>query len=257
MTKLQAVLGQYDGWSLPHPGAPEQLSRKERAQNLAHVAAIKDASIVHLRSALPALDAQFAALLDPAIHPFDAVCELDRWWVKTGLQLRLFPPVAGGLKSILFRGRYFAGNEVIARTHWYRWPDHPLVKPLDALLRDMALIIGDAIVLRRPDFAWMVNEGATERRTQTMQWGRVVVMRPASADRPANAFDLFALARWSYTDLHNRKRNGLNMDAVNTGGGNWAGTFFGWAAINVINGGYTNDHYPQGRDGAAVAGRWQ
>jgi len=156
----------------------------------------------------------------------------------------------------LFRDRYYAANEVLAYAHWHEWPDHPLVAPLDSLLRDLALIVGDAIVLRRPDFAWMVNEDAREKREQTVEWGRVVVMRTGEAGFPVRAFDLFALVRWSYADLHTRKQRGFRLEAVDVGRGDWRGTFVGWTVVQVIDGAFTPDHYPQGREGPAHAGQW-
>ena len=105
MPKLQTVLESYDSWFLPHPGAPDQLTKAERSKNLAHVLAIKDSRIAALSAALPELDEHFAQLRDPAVHPFAAVRALHSWWVDAGLQLQLFPPVAGGLRSKLFADR--------------------------------------------------------------------------------------------------------------------------------------------------------
>ena len=256
MTKLRNVLEGYDTWMLPNPGDPGQLSKDQRAANLAHVLAIKDSRIAALRAALPEIDEHLGTLLDGAVHPLAAVHALNRWWVDAGLQLSLFPPVAGGLKSKLFPNRHYAANAVLANARWYEWPDHPLVAPLDTLLRDMALIVGDAIVLRRPDFAWAINEDPSDRRSKMKHWGRVVVMRTADASWPAQAFDLFDLARWSYSNLHNLKRQKAPLEPVDVGGGDWRGPFLGWTAVQVINGGFTPDHYPQGRNGPPASGRW-
>lgn len=256
MTRLKELLQGYETWALPHMRDPAMLTKAQRAENLSHVLAIKDARIARLRDALPEVGEHLAALLDPAVHPFQAVRALDDWWVQTGLQLKLFPPVTGGIRSKLFRGRFYAANEALAYSRWNEWPDHPLVAPLDSLLLDMALIVGDAIVLRRPDFTWTVNEDMQEKREQTVEWGRVVVMRAGDAGHPAKAFDLFALARWSYADLHMRRQRGFSLEAVDVGRGEWRGTFVGWLAAQVIDGVFTPDHYPQGREGPALAGRW-
>lgn len=256
MTNLKAVLQDYDCWAFPHPGDPHALTAAQRAENLACVLGIKDDRIATVRAALPEIEPLLAQLLDPQVHPFAATLELDRWWVKTGLQLALFPPVAGTLKSKLFPGRYYAVNAVVANARWYEWPEHPLVAPLDSLLRDLGLIVGEAIVLRRPDFRWAMNEDSREKRLQTTEWGRVVVLREADGASSLKAFDVFNLARWSYADLHGRKKRGFNQHAVEVGPGEWRGSFAGWTAVDVIDGGHTNDHYPAGHDGPRANGRW-
>lgn len=256
MTNLRALLHGYDCWTLPHPGDPHALSKAQRGENLAYVLEYKDARISRIRAALPEIDPLLAQLLDPQIHPSAATLELDRWWVKTGLQLALFPPVAGTLKSKLFPNRYYAANEVLANAKWFEWPEHPLVAPLDSLVRDLGLITGEAIVLRRPDFRWTVNEDSREKRLETTEWGRVVVLREAEGASPLKAFDMFRLARWSYADVHGRKKRGFNQHAVEINPGDWRGSFVGWTAVDVINGGHTNDHYPLGHDGPRVEGQW-
>lgn len=256
MTRLKSVLEGYSTWSLPHPGDPSLLDKAQRSANLAFVMSNKADRISHLCAALPEIAGHIASLLDPAQHPFAAVRELDNWWIDTGLQLSLFPPLAGTLRSKLFKNRYYAANQAIASAYWYDWSENPLVHPLDSLLRDIALVVGDAVTLRRPDFAWGVNEDPKERRIQTMEWGRVVVMREASGGWPLKAFDMFNLARHSYADLHRRKRNRLKMQAVDVGGGDWRGIFVGWTAVAIVNGGFTPDHYPLGHAGPAAAGRW-
>ncbi len=256
MTKLKSVLEAYDTWSVPHADDPRALSEEQRAENLAFVLDHKDARIARVRSALPEIEPLLAQLLDPQVHPFAATLELDRWWVKTGLQLALFPPLAGSLKSRLFPNRHYAVNQVVAEAKWYDWPDYPLVAPLDSMLRDIGLIVGDAIVLRRPDFRWTVNEDPKEKKDPGLTWGHVVVLREAAGHWEQQSFDPLALARWSYADLHGRKRMALNYHAVEVGGGDWRGSFVGWTAVDVVNGGFTPDHYPQGRAGGAVEGRW-
>jgi len=256
MTRLKTVLEGYETWTLPFPEEPATLDKAQRTANLDWVLANKQARIAALRAALPEIDRCFAPLLDAAQHPFVALRDLDLWWAETGLQLSLFPPVAGGLRSKLFKGRYYAANAVLAIKKWYEWDENPLVLPLDSLLRDIGLVMGEAIVLRRPDFVWAVNEDTKEKRSQTVEWGRLVVMREAKADFPLKAFDLFNLARWSYSDLHWRKQNRLGVKAVDVGGGDWRGPFVGWTVLSIVDGGYTDDHYPAGRDGPPVAGRW-
>ena len=256
MTNLKGVLQGFDCWTVPHPGDPRAFTTAQRAENLAFVLGIKDERIAQVRAALPEIEPWLTQLLDPQVHPLAATLKLDRWWVKTGLQLALFPPVAGTLKAKLFPSRYYAVNEVVANAKWYDWPDHPLVALLDSLLRDIGLIVGEAIVLRRPDFRWTVNEDPKEKKDPCMTWGHVVVLRDAVGHWAQQAFDPLALARWSYADLHGRKKRGFNRDAVDIGGGEWRGSFVGWTAVDVINGGYTNDHYPRGHGGPPVEGRW-
>lgn len=256
MTNLKSTLEYYDCWALPHPGKGTELTAAQRAENLAFVLANKADRIERVLAALPDVRPQLEQMLDPQVHPQSAVLALDRWWVDTALPLKLFPPVAGGLRSALFRNRYYAANTALAEAHWYDWPDHPLVAPLDSLVRDLGLITGEAIVRRRPDFRWAVNETRKNRKDPDMNWGHVVVLREATADWPQQAFDPLALARWSYADLHSRKRRGFSNHAVDVGGGEWRGSFVGWTAVDVINGGHSNDHYPNGHAGPVAPGRW-
>ena len=254
MPKLRATLETYDDWQVPHPGAPRDLTEPQREANFAAMMAEKPVRIAALRAALPSLDAAFANLLDPPAAPLAGIRALEAWWIDELSKIDLVPPVTSTLRRLLRPGAYLAKNTAMAAAHWDERHDHPLVLKLASLLDDLGLLLGEAVVLRRPDFAWTLNHDKTEKRLQTMEWGRVCVLRPKLADCPLKAFPLPFLARSAYGQMILDKRNGMLVPASEKDG-IWYGRFFGWTVQGILDGGYTDDHYPDGPSGERISGR--
>ena len=256
MKQLRAALQAYDDWHVPHPGAPGALTPAQREENFAATMAVKRARIATLRGALPALDNAFRTLLDPLADPVPAIRTVETWWLDSLSGIDLVPPVTSTLRRLLRPGAYLAKNDAMAAAHWDERHDHPLAPKLASLLDDLGLLLGEAVVLRRPDFAWALNHDLTEKQLKTMEWGRVCVLRPRLGAFPVKAFPMPFWARSAYGQMILDKRNRMLVPASYKDG-EWHGRFFGWTVVHICNGGYTEDHYPDGPDGERVAGRRQ
>lgn len=254
MKQLRAALQAYDEWHVPHPGAPDALTAAQREENFAATMAVKSARIATLRGALPALDDAFGTLLDPLADPVPAIRAVEAWWIGCLSQIDLVPPVTSTLRRLLRPGAYLAKNDAMAAAHWDERHDHPLVPKLASMLCDLGLVLGEAVVLRRPDFAWTLNHEPTEKRLKTMEWGRVCVLRPKLGAFPVKAFAMPFLARSAYGQMILDKRNRMLVPASYKDGA-WYGRFFGWTVVDICGGGFTEDHYPDGPGGERVAGR--
>jgi hypothetical protein len=254
MTLLRATLPTYADWRVPHPGTPDTLSEAQREENFAATMAEKPARIATLRAALPQLEEAVASLLDPSASPVPGIRALETWWIGELSKIDLVPPVTSTLRRLLRPGAYLAKNNAMAAAHWDERHDHPLVPKLASLLDDLGLVLGEAVVLRRPDFAWALNHDKTEKRQQTMEWGRVCVLRPRLGSFPLKAFALPYLARSAYGQMILDKRGGMLVPA-NEKDGIWYGRFFGWTVVHIVDGGFTNDFYPDGPTSERVAGR--
>ncbi len=253
MTQLRATLQSYDDWHVPHPAAPEALTDVQREANFAAMMDEKPARLATLRAALPPLADAFANLLDPQSAPVAGIRAVEAWWIAELSRIDLVPPVTSTLRRWLRPGAYLAKNEAMAAAYWDERHDHPLVPKLASLLVDLGLLLGEAVVLRRPDFAWALNHDKTEKRLKTMEWGRVCVLRPQLADFPLKAFALPYLARSAYGQMILDKRNRMLVPA-NEKDGIWYGRFFGWLVVEIVDGRFTNDFYPDGPAGDRVSG---
>lgn len=253
MTQLRATLQTYDDWQVPHPGDPDALTERQREANFAAMMAEKPARIATLRATLPHLEPAFASLLDPQAAPVRGIRSLEAWWIDELSKIDLVPPVSSALRKLLRPGAYLARNTAMAAAHWDERHDHPLVPKLASLLDDLGLLLGEAVVLRRPDFAWTLNHDKTEKRLQTMEWGRVCVLRPKLAGHPLQAFPLPYLARSAYGLMILDKRNRMLVPASEKDG-IWYGQFFGWSVVHIVDGRFTNDFYPDGPASERVAG---
>lgn len=257
MTDLKSTLKQYSDWQVPFPASnPRSLSVKERKANFAAMMAEKPRRLEVMRSALPHLHTAIDTLLNSAADPVAGIRGLEDWWLNSLSRINLIPPVASPLRKLLRPGGYFAKNEAMATAHWDERHDHPLVPKLASMMDDLGLLLGEAVVLRRPDFNWELNHYQSEKRADTMDYGRPCILRPKLGDFPLKAFAMPFLARSNYGMLHLYKRTGglrpaTEMDGV------WYGTFLGWTVVDILDGGFTEDHYPDGPAGERVAGRRQ
>lgn len=253
MAKLRTTLEAFDDWQVPHPGAPRDLTEQQREANFAAMMAEKPARIATLRAALPNLEAAFSNLLDPQAAPLAGIRALEAWWIGELSKIDLVPPVTSTLRRLLRPGAYLAKNTAMAAAHWDERHDHPLVPKLASLLDDLGLLLGEAVVLRRPDFAWTLNHDKTAKRLQTIEWGRVCVLRPKLGDYPLQAFPLPYLARSAYGLMIIDKRNRMLVPASEKDG-LWYGRFFGWTVVHIVDGRSTNDFYPEGPASERVGG---
>lgn len=254
MKQLRAALQAYDEWHVPHPGAPGALTTTQREENFAAVMAHKAARITTLRTALPGLNEAFQTLLDPLADPVPGIRAVEKWWIESLSGIDLVPPVTSPLRRLLRPGAYLASNDAMAAAHWDERHDHPLVPKLASLLDDLGYLLGEAVVLRRPDFAWALNHDPVEKRLKTMEWGRICVLRPKLGAFPVKAFPMPYLARSAYGLLIRDKRNRMLVPASYKDGA-WYGRFFGWTVVHICDGSYTEDHYPDGPDGERIIGR--
>jgi hypothetical protein len=254
VTQLHAILPAYDGWRVPHPGTPDSLTEPQREVNFAAMMAEKPARIATLRAALPQLEDAVAGLLDPQASPVPGIRALEAWWIGELSKIDLVPPVTSTLRRLLRPGAYLAKNAAMATARWDERHDHPLVPKLASLLDDLGLLLGEAMVLRRPDFAWALNHDKAEKRQQTVEWGRICVLRPRLDSFPLKAFALPYLARSAYGLMILDKRGGMLIPAREKDGV-WYGRFFGWTVVHIVDGGFTNDYYPDGPMSERVTGR--
>lgn len=254
MTKLRTTLQTYDDWCVPHPGAPGTLTEVQREANFAAMMAEKPARIATLRAALPQLEDAIAALLNPQASPVPAIRALEAWWIGELSKIDLVPPVSSTLRRLLRPGAYLAKNNAMAAAYWDERHDHPLVAKLASLLDDLGLLLGEAVVLRRPDFAWSLNHDKVEKRLETMEWGRICVLRPKLDAYPLQAFALPYLARSAYGLMILYSRNKMLIPASEKDGV-WYGGFCGMTVVHIVDGGFTNDFYPDGPMGNRIAGR--
>jgi hypothetical protein len=254
MTGLKAMLRSYPCWTVPHPGKPHRLTAAHRQENFEYIMAVKPARIDALRTALPELEPCIAALLDHETDPFAAVAELDEWWQDGPGAIDVIPPVTSALRRWLRPSSFALPNHAMAHAYWPDWTDNPMVPPMVSLHDDLALVIGEAMVLRRPDFAWTLNHDRGEKRRDTVEWGRTCVLRPAEGDWVLQAIDPLAQMRGAYGMLRydirlRMKTRNISVNSVRMG------RFFGWSLINLIDGHMTLDHFPEGPDGPKIKGR--
>jgi len=234
------VLADYEPWHPLHPGEPKDLSRDQRAANLDRFLADRLGRIADLRRRFPDLDGPAAQLLDPALPVEPAIAEIEQWWLPRVTAVDLLPPIhipALPLRLIGFGKSAFAHGPVarLAKDQDWHLRDDPAIARLNGFFRDLAALLGEAAVIRHPDFIWAVNE---ERRDRQMKhWGRVVIFRPATGERPALAIDLVEYVRFSYESAIQQQWSGRDWPPrpVSFYDGAHAGWFAGWSVANVVN----------------------
>jgi len=253
MSDLRKTLSEYDHWQIPHLGDARTLTPEQRQENHQAILQEKPKRLAVIHQSIPEIRSALDTLLDSNGDLVPAIQCIEEWWLYSLIKVNLIPPLNSLWRRIFTPGAYLAENEALAWAHWDRRDDHPFVPKLGSLLDDLGLALAEAVILRRPDFSWKLNEYDSERKTDTIEWGRTCILSPATKSRPIVAFDVPNLTRKSYGMLFANQRIGINRPAHEEDG-IWYGPFFGWIILDIVDGGYTNDYYPEGPAGRLSSG---
>lgn len=169
---LDSILSQYPANTPPHPGPAKRVSAEQAEENLAHFMATRDQRLRVLAAVMGDCGFDIAPILDPSGDPAPVYGALTDW-----------------LRSVLPpRDRLPGTNTINAPTADYIASDRSDGDILYSFVADLALLEGEAIIRRRPEWGWDIagepeDAGADEFR-------RVALIRPANPPHLRIAIDL-------------------------------------------------------------------
>lgn len=160
--RLPELLRTYPPYRTPHPGSPKALTRQQCDANLAYLLEQRPARTMALAGLVRAFGIDLAAGL-AAEDPRPLLAALDAWAQAEWPDV----PVAGMAGFEAGQPRWFAGDKA--------GPHIGL-----SMLMDVAIVLGDIVVARRPDYAWRLDLDRANRHMSSYR--RPVVMRLAEPD---------------------------------------------------------------------------
>lgn len=169
---FQTALAFYPPRELPHVGLPSALTDPQVDDNHAWFMRTRDDRIAGLLTLLADAGVDAAPLLDPAVDPAPAVAAV-RTWLEASLPARAQLPA--GASPNAPEADYLGHPHIGARIFY-------------AFVADLATLYGEAIVRRRPEFAWGVDRfrdtvGMAHHR-------RTALLRPPTGGWSATVLDL-------------------------------------------------------------------
>ncbi len=230
-----SFLSRYPVWQYPFFETPAKMPRAERGAAFEAMMAARSERIAVLRAAVPGLASAVDALLDPAADPVPALHRLEQWWNGRLARVNLVvdadksPLLRGLIALVLFRNEAMMRHEAHRRSDWYRSED-PAVAGLRSLIGDLAILFGEALLRRREDFVWAINDDPEDARMDLPQAGRVVVMKAREGEVPPICFDFYWSLLKSYEKLFGLRWKTVAFQGV------WNSDFAGWDLVNAVNG---------------------
>ena len=163
---LSRRLRDYPPYAVPHPGPGERLTAEQAQENLAYLLGQRE----HRLQALHRLLAGYGVDISPALAGDDPRPLLDQLhaWAN-----RYWPDLSGhrrrSLSSWLSSSRQ--GDEIAY-----------------SMLMDIAILLGELIRIRRPDFQWGVDLDEANGRDGMVSYRRPVLKIPHGAAMPVPLF---------------------------------------------------------------------
>lgn len=228
-------LSRYPLWQFPFFETPAKISRAERGAAFEAMLAAREERIAVLRRTVPVLAGAVDALLDPAADPVPPVQAIERWWDRRFAKLNLVidagksPLWRWVLGLVLFRNEALMRHEANRRSGWYRSEDRE-VAGLRSLIGDLAILFGEALVRRRDDFAWGIDDDEEDAQMRLPQAGRVVVMKARAGEMVPICFDFYWSLLRSYEMLFGFRWQTIEFE------GSWHSDFAGWQVVNAVLG---------------------
>jgi len=230
-----SFLSRYPLWQFPFFETPAKMPRSQRGDAFEAIMAARAERIAVLRAAVPGLAGAVDALLDPAADPVPALHQLEQWWNRRLAKVNLVIDAdksslwRGLLALVLFRNEAMMRHEAHRRSDWYRSEDRA-VAGLRSLIGDLAVLFGEALVCRREDFVWAIDDDPEDARMGLPQAGRVVVMKARKGKVPPISFDFYWSLLKSYEKLFGLRWKTVAFQGV------WNSDFAGWDLVNAANG---------------------
>ncbi len=166
---LAGLLAAYPPYAVPHPGPGRGLSLAQAEANLAYLVAHRGERL----AVVEALLSECGVGMEGAFGESDPGPFLDRVWAWIRAEWpAVHDPALAKQDRWLHSGR--AGGEIVY-----------------SLVTDMAILMGEVVLSRRPDFGWALdldprNEGDEDGMVSQR---RPCVIRPADAEVPAILYD--------------------------------------------------------------------
>jgi hypothetical protein len=225
----------YERWAFPYFADPNQVPLRQKKSELIDLLATKKLRINALASRFPQVAALVPSFLDDEGDLITSMHALERWWVST--LSRRNATASGGLTKLLtLVGLHSNKSPSLSSFNGAVLPDWCLDKSnltLDVLsiIADVSVLVGEALVVRRPDYSWAVNDDGRMRRRQLPEAGQIVVMKPRSANWEPIAFDFYRTLIRSYEALFSDYRS-ETVQVL----GVYNSYFAGWDAVNAVAG---------------------
>ncbi|CEJ13978.1 hypothetical protein BN1110_04305 [bacterium YEK0313] len=204
--RLPGLLAAYPQYRAPHPGPPKAVTRKQCDANLAYLLEQRPARLAALGELVGRFGIDLAGGL-AAADPRPLLDALHAW-------------SRAEWPAIVIEGLTGYGDG------YPRWlgSDKGGQHIALSMLMDVAIVLGETVVARRPDYAWRLDLERGNR--QMLSYRRPVVMSHARPEHgwPATVLDFEAIV----IDLADGIGRGLAYD----------GRSLGYAALAAIEGGY-------------------
>ncbi len=227
------MIKNYEAWDYPFFEAPRRIPRAERGRLFDAFLAGKAERARYLATRFPAIADALATLSAPDGDSVAAMHRIERWWRKDIATIRV---QKGGLAALFDKlrlgGSYedIVGRDDAATLRSIRKAPNAAATVLLSIIGDLSIVLGDALIQRRSDFLWAIDDDAEDARLKIPAAGRVVVMKPRQGELVPICLDFYDGLTNAY-DVH--ARNDYKTVEVQ---GIWNSNFTGWQMLNTANG---------------------
>lgn len=220
----------YETWDYPFFEAPRRIPRAERGWLFDAFMAGKAERARYVATRFPAIADPLAALSTPDGDAVAAMHRIERWWHKDIATIRV---LEGGLAALFGKlglgGSHRDGDDA-ANLRTIRKAPNAAATVLLSIIGDLSIVLGDALILRRPDFLWAIDDDAEDARLKMPSAGRVVVMKPRQGELVPICLDFYDGLTNAYDVPARDDFKTVEVQGI------WNSNFAGWWVVNTANG---------------------
>lgn len=227
------MIKNYETWAYPFFEAPRRIPRAERGRLFDAFVAGKAERARYFATRFPSIADALASLSAPDGDAVAAMHRIERWWRKDIATIRVRESgLAFLFEKLGLSGSYedIFGRDDAASLRAIRKAPNAAATVLLSIIGDLTIVLGDALILRRPDFLWAIDDDAEDARLKMPAAGRVVVMKPHQGERVPICLDVYDGLTNSYDVPARDDYKTVEVQGI------WNSSFAGWQVVNTVNG---------------------
>lgn len=227
--------GRYERWAFPYFEDSAGVPFDERRNALRRLLSVKDHRIRLVAERYKDVADLLPVLLDSQADIVMTMHKLEAWWTATLSRTNVVS--SGGISGLVGRLGIKSAQKppsmAPSNTNLPAWCYRNTEKTSDLLsvIGDIAILLGESLVIRRPTYSWSVNDDRKTIRRKLPEAGQIVVMRGRTPTWEPVSFNFYWSLTRSYEQLFSNYRNSTVEFQ-----GAYNSFFPGWDVVNAVNG---------------------